>query len=97
MFREHGDRPGLWAALSHLGALALLAGDVPAARRAEEEEVELQRLIGSHLHLAWCLVSVAEVVRQGGEDPSALLDEARELFIYTGRADGVAACDEMRL
>jgi len=96
MFREHGDRPGLYAALSHLGALALIDGEVPAARRALAEEVEVQRLLGAYLHLGWSLVSCAEAVRRGGDDPSDLIAEARDLFVRTGRGDGIACCDEMR-
>jgi predicted ATPase/DNA-binding SARP family transcriptional activator len=93
MFRENGDRPGLYAALSHLGALALFEGDVPAARRRFAENVGVQRLLGGPLHMAWGLVDLAEATRLDGADPGPLLDEARDLFVRTERADGVAACD----
>jgi tetratricopeptide (TPR) repeat protein len=95
MFREHGDRPGLYAALSHLGALALVEGDVPAARRAFTEEVEVERLLDSPMHLAWVLVDLAEATRRAGADPTPFLSEARRLFGETGRADGVAAVSEL--
>jgi hypothetical protein len=97
MFRENGDRPGLYAALSHLGALALVEGDVPAGRRRFAENVEVQRLLGGPLHMAWGLVDLAEATRLDGADPAPFLDEARELFVRTGRADGVAACEAARL
>jgi predicted ATPase/predicted Zn-dependent protease len=95
MFREHGDRPGLYGVLSHQGALALIAGDVPAGRRALAEEVEVQRLLGARMHLGWSLISYAESVRRGGDDASAIVAEARSHFVYSGRLDGIAYCDEL--
>ncbi|HEY3713015.1 MAG TPA: tetratricopeptide repeat protein [Jatrophihabitantaceae bacterium] len=96
MFRENGDRPGQHSALSHLGALALVQGDAPAARRALGAEVEIQRVLGTRTLLAWSMVSLAEVTLRAGDDAAALIDEARDHFVYTGRPDGVACCDELR-
>jgi predicted ATPase/DNA-binding SARP family transcriptional activator len=95
MFREHGDRPGLYAALSHLGALALVDGDVPAARRAFTEEVEVERLLDAPLHTAWGLVDLAGATRRAGDDPTPLLDEARQLFVRAARADGIAVVSDL--
>jgi predicted ATPase/DNA-binding SARP family transcriptional activator len=96
MFHESGDRPGQNSALSHLGALALIDGDIPAARRVLAREVELHRLLGTRVLLAWSIVSLAEATLRGGDDASVLIEEAREHFVYGGRLDGIACCDEIR-
>ena len=95
MFRENGDMPGLYTALSHLGALSLIDGDQPTARRALTEGVGIQRMLGTRTQLGWSLVSLAEALRRAGDDPSALIAEAREHFAYTSRPDGLAHCEQL--
>jgi hypothetical protein len=96
MFRENGDLPGRYSALSHLGALSLVDGDLATARRAFTEEVAISRLLGSWTHLGWSLIGLAEAVGRAGEDASALIAEAWEHFDDTSRPDGLARCAELR-
>ncbi len=52
-------------------------------------------MLGARTQLGWSLVSLAEAVRRAGEDPSALIAEAREHFAYTSRPDGLAHCERL--
>jgi predicted ATPase/DNA-binding SARP family transcriptional activator len=79
-------------ALAHLGSLALLRDDSPAARAFYEESLGLQREFGDPASIAWVLCGMGHVARRQAEyaEARALHEESLAIRRALGDRSGIA-------
>jgi tetratricopeptide (TPR) repeat protein/transcriptional regulator with XRE-family HTH domain len=85
--RHLGDRPGQANALSELGAVRRLTGEIPAAALAYEHALGIYRELGDRLGQANALNELGNVRRQTGDISAAARAHEHALGIYRDFGD----------